>query len=114
MLCEIGRWQVPKKNSKKHLEMWTAWMDYIRTNQNKFQFTRSRLFILETKDSDVEEWRWIDEYPDQKAYDKTGKVLQTDAEVIKVKAKFMKEWESVRVPNSFTTEVWIEKPELGV
>jgi hypothetical protein len=23
--------QAPKKNSKKHLEMWSAWMDYIRT-----------------------------------------------------------------------------------
>ena len=114
MLCEIGRWQVPKKNSKKHLEMWTAWMDYIRTNRNKFYFGRSRLFVLEAKGPDVEDWRWIDEYEDQKAYDKMGKTMQTDAEIIKVKAKFMKEWESVRVPNSFKREVWVEKAELGV
>ena len=114
MICEIGKWQVPKKNSKKHSEMWTAWMDYLRTNRDKFHFTRSRLFIVETKDSDVEEWGWIDEYPDRRAYGKTMRVLYADAEVIKVKAKFMKEWESVRVPNSFKTEVWIEKPELSV
>ena len=114
MLCEIGRWQVTKKNSKEHLEIWTEWMRYIRTHRSKFDFARSRLFIVETKGSDVEEWRWIDEYPDRRAYGKTMRVLQTDAEITKVKAKFMKEWESVRVPNSFTTEVWIEKPELGV
>ena len=111
MLCEIGRWQVPKRNSKKHLEMWTAWMDYIRTNRSKFHFTRSRLFILETKGSDVEDWRWIDEYEDQKAYNKP---MDADAELVKVKAKFRKDWDSVRVPNSFKTEVWIEKPELSV
>jgi hypothetical protein len=111
MLCEIGRWQVPKKNSKKHLEMWTEWMGYIRTNRSKFHFTRSRLFILETKGSTVEEWRWIDEYQDKKAYNKP---MDTDAELAKVKAKVVKDWESLRVPNSFQTEVWIEKPELGV
>ena len=114
MLCEIGRWQVTKKNSKKHLEMWIAWMDYIRTNRSKFHFGRSRLFVLETRGSDVEDWRWIDEYEDQKAYDKMGKAMQTDAEIVKVKAKSMKDWESVRVPNSFKTEIWVEKPELGV
>jgi len=114
MLCEIGRWQVPKKNSKKHLEMWTAWMNYIRTNRSKFHLARSRLFILETKGSDVEEWRWIDEYEDQKAYDKMQKAMQTDAELVKVKARFMKDWDSVHVPNSFKTEVWIEKRELSV
>jgi hypothetical protein len=111
VLCEIARWRVPKKNSKKHLEMWTAWMHYIRTHRNKFHFTRSRLFIVETKGSDVEEWRWIDEYQDQKAYDKP---MEKDAELVKVKAKFVKDWESVRVPNSFKREVWVEKPELGV
>ncbi len=111
MLCEVAKWQVPKQNSKKHLEMWTAWMHYIRTNRNKFHFTRSRLFILETNGSNVEEWRWLDEYPDQEAYNKP---MKTDAELADVKAKFMKEWESVRVPNSFKKAVWTEKPELGV
>jgi len=111
MLCEVAKWQVPKRNSKKHLEMWTAWMGYIRTNRNKFHFTRSRLFVLETKGSDVEEWRWIDEYPDQKAYNKP---METDAELVKVKAKHMKDWESLCVPDSFKKAVWIEKPELGV
>jgi hypothetical protein len=111
MLCEIGRWQVPRKNSKKHLEMWTEWMNYVRTNRGKFHFTRSRLFVLETKGSDVEEWRWVDEYPDQKAYDKP---MKRDAELVKVKAKVIKDWQSLRVPNSFKTEVWVEKPELGV
>ena len=114
MLCEIGRWQVTKKNSKEHLEIWTEWMRYIRTHRSKFDFARSRLFIVETKGSDVEEWRWIDEYPDRRAYGKTMRVLQTDAEITKVKAKFMKEWESVRVPNSFKTEIWVEKSELSV
>ena len=114
MPCEIGRWQVPKKNSKKHLEMWTAWMDYIRTNRNKFHFTRSRLFTLETKHSDVEDWRWIDDYEDQKSYDKTMKVVKTDAEVVKVKIELLKDWESLCVPDSFKKAVWIEKPELGV
>jgi hypothetical protein len=114
MLCEIGRWQVGKKNSKKHLEMRTTWMNYIRTNRGKFYFTRSRLFIVENTGSDVEEWRWIDEYPDQKAYNETMKVVQTDAELAKVKAQHMKQWEPVRVPNSFKMEVWVEKPTLGV
>jgi hypothetical protein len=111
MLCEIGRWQVPKRSSKEHLEMWTAWMDYIRTNRNKFHFVRSRLFILETKGSAIEDWMWIDEYEDQKAYNKP---METDAGIVKVKAKFMNDWECIRVPNSFKREVWVEKPELGV
>jgi hypothetical protein len=111
MLCEVGRWQVPKRNSKKHLEMWTVWMDYIRTNRNKFHFARSRLFILETKGSAIEDWMWIDEYKDEKAY---SKPMETDAGIVKVKAKVIKDWESLRVPNSFKTEVWVEKPELGV
>ena len=111
MICEIGRWQVPKTNSKKHLEMWTGWIDYIRTNRAKFHFARSRLFVVETKGSDVEEWRWIDEYEDRRAYDKR---MEADVELGKVKTKLMKEWDSLRVPVSFTTEVWIEKPELGV
>ena len=112
MLCELGRWQVPKKNSKKHLEMWSAWMDYIRTNRNKFHFARSRLFILEIKDSAVEAWMFVDEYEDQKAYDKTMKAMQTDVEI--VKARFYKDFESLCAPNSFKTEVWVEKPELSV
>jgi hypothetical protein len=40
--------------------------------------------------------------------------MEKDAELVKVKAKFVKNWESVRVPNSFKREVWVEKPELGV
>jgi hypothetical protein len=114
MFCEIGRWQVPKENSKKHLAMWTEWMGYIRTNRAKFHFTRSRVFIVETKGSAVEEWRWIDEYQNKKAYDETGKAMRTNAGIVKVKAKFMKDWESLRVPKSFKTEVWVEKPELSV
>jgi hypothetical protein len=110
----VGRWQVPKKNSKKHFEMWSGWMDYIRTNRNKFNFARSRLFILETKDPAVEAWMFVDEYEDQKAFDKTMKAMQTDAEIVKVKAKLYKEFESLCVPNSFKTEVWVEKSELSV
>ena len=118
MLCEVGQWQVPKKNSKKHFEMWSAIMDYQRTNRNKFYYGRSRFFILETTDSAVETWMFIHEYKDQKAYDKEMKAVQSDAEIVKFKAKFKakfkKEFESLRVPNSFKTEVWIEKPELAV
>ena len=114
MLCEVGRWQVPKKNSKKHLEMWSAVMDYQRTNRNKFYYGRSRFFILETKDSAVEAWMYIDEYEDQNAYNKGIKAVQSDVEIVNFKAKFKKEFESLRVPNSFKTEVWIEKPELRV
>jgi hypothetical protein len=114
MICEIGRWQVTKKNSKQHLEMWAEWMRYIRTHRSKFDFARSRLFIVETKGSDVEEWRWIDEYQDRKAYDKTMKTTETDAEVVKVKTRFMKAWEPLHVPNSFKTEIWVEKSELSV
>jgi hypothetical protein len=114
MLCEVAKWQVPKRNSKRHLEMWAAWMGYIRTNRGKFHFTRSRLFTLETKGPDVEEWRWIDDYEDQAAYDKTMKIMKTDAEVVKVKTELLKDWESLSVPNSFKKAVWIEKPELGV
>jgi len=40
--------------------------------------------------------------------------MKKDAELVKVKAKFMKDWKSARVPNSFRREVWVEKPELGV
>ena len=86
-------------------------MNYIRTNRNKFHFIRSQLFIAETNSSDVEEWRWIDEYEDREAYNKP---METDAEILKVKARITKDWESLRVPNSLKTEVWIEKPELGV
>jgi hypothetical protein len=114
LLCEVARWQVPKKNSKKHLEMWSEIMDFQRTNRNKFYYGRSRFFILETKDSAVEAWMFIDEYEDQKAYDKEMKAVQSDVEIVKFKAKFYKGFESLRVPNSFKTEVWIEKPELAV
>lgn len=57
---------------------------------------------------------FIDEYEDQKAYGKEMKAVQSDAEIVKFKAKFCKEFESLRVPNSFKTEVWVEKPELAV
>jgi L-amino acid N-acyltransferase YncA len=114
LIFDVGRWQVPKKNSKKHFEMWSEWMDYIRKNRNKFHFAHSRLFILETKDSAVEAWMFVDEYEDQKAYDKTMKAMQTDKKIVGVKSKVYKDFESLCVPNSFKTEVWIEKPELSV
>ena len=116
MLCEIGRWQVSKRNSNKHIEKWTVWMDYIKTNRDKFHFTHSRLFILETKSSAVEDWMFIDEYKDQRAYayNKTMKAVRTDAEIVKAKIKLIKDIESSFVPNSFKTEIWVEKTELGV
>lgn len=85
-------------------------MDYQRTNRNKFHYTCSRFFTLKTTDSDVEIWMYIDEYEDQEAYNKTTKALQSDVEIAKLKKEFV----SLRVPNSFKTEVWTEKPELRV
>jgi len=89
-------------------------MDYQRTNRDRFCYLRSRFFVLDAKDPTVETWMYIDDYEDQEAFNRMMETWESDVEIAKLKAKFMKEFKSLRVPDSFKEEVWIEKPELGV
>jgi hypothetical protein len=109
LLVEIAQWRIPKENSKKHLDLWSAALDYQRSHPEKFHYTMSRMFTLTEEGGTDETWMWIDEYENREAYDKMSKAWEEDQELAKYKKEHKAQWDPMRVPDSFKAELWTER-----
>lgn len=67
-----------KANSKKHFEMIRKIAEWQKKNLKKFYYTHSTFGILKTEDPSVEALMYIDEYKDQKSYDKFSKAYSKE------------------------------------
>jgi hypothetical protein len=114
MLYEVAQWRIRKEFSKKHLDMWKEILNEQKSHSDKFYYTRSRILQSAEKEADPAEetWMWIDEYEDQKAYDKMSKAIEEDPEVVKLKKKWHSKWDPIRVPGSLKAELWIERVKV--
>ncbi|MGD0331258.1 MAG: hypothetical protein ABSB40_12585 [Nitrososphaeria archaeon] len=114
MLYEVAQWRIPKEFSKKHIDMWKEILNEQKSHSDKFYYTRSWILQLAEKEADPAEetWMYIDEYEDQKAYDKMAKMIEEDPEVIKLKKKWNSKWDQIRIPGSFKSELWTERVKV--
>jgi hypothetical protein len=114
LLVHIARWRVPKENSKKHLEFWGWWMDWLRSHPEKLHFTKSRLFTFTEEGSSEENWMYIDDYEQREDFDKQWKAVDEDPELAKGEDEANRKLDAVIVPGSKKGDVWTEVEELKV
>ena len=85
-------------------------MAYQRTHRQKFSYKRSHVLSMSDSETPGEEiWMWIDEYENQEAYDRMYKALSDDPELSKYKQQAYSQADTVMVPESRKTALWIER-----
>jgi hypothetical protein len=62
MFVNIVRWSVRREDHDKVLDVWSKMMDYQRSHREYFYYSRSRFFVHIGKDSQQEDWMFLDEY----------------------------------------------------
>ncbi|MFX1416986.1 MAG: hypothetical protein ACFFC0_09235 [Promethearchaeota archaeon] len=108
MLIEIGTWQVPGENSKKHLEVARTLVAVQRAKRDEMLYKEVRFCTRVDEETSVEHWMYIDFFENLEDCEKHWDMLEKDEELKAALGNVM----SQIVPDSLKTSRWIENDEL--
>jgi hypothetical protein len=108
LLVEIGTWQVPSKNSEKHLEVAQTLIALQRARRDEMLYKEARFYTKVDEETSVEDWMYIDFFENLEDCKEHWDMLDKDEELKAALENVM----SQIVPSSLKTSRWIEKDEL--